>query len=112
MRKLILSSAAVALLSGCALITAAKTGQPLDQNQVRADLANAAYLMQATGCSIAVAGAAAAPVISIAGDAEGNQVLQAVDAAGMVACKLVVPATALPVPAAPNAPAVSVSVGQ
>jgi len=78
-------------------------GQPLTQAQVQQNLDNAVYLMQAAGCAVAAAGTAAAPVVSIAADAEGQQVLQAVDAAGSIVCKLVVPPTALPAPAPANA---------
>jgi hypothetical protein len=105
--KFALTAAALALLAGCAAYTAAKTGQPLNQAQVQADLANANYLMQAAGCLTAQAGAVAAPIVAIAGDAEGSQVLTAVDGAGAIICKVTVPPTALPIPAPANAPAVA-----
>lgn len=82
-------------------------GTALTPAQVQADLANAIYLMQAAGCAVETAAATAKPIISVAADNEGNQILTAVNAAGAVACKLTVPATALPVPAPANAPATS-----
>lgn len=105
--RAIATLAAVTLLSGCAAITAAKTGKPLDPAQVEQDLANATYLMKAAGCALDAAATAAAPTVAIAGDAQGQQVLQAVDATGRVQCQMVVPATALPVPAPAGAPAAS-----
>lgn len=97
--------AGVGALAGCALFNSVQTGTPLTPAAVQQDVDNAVYLMKASGCAIASAGAAAAPVISVAADAQGNQVLQAVTAAGTVACQLTVPASALPVPAPANAPA-------
>lgn len=101
--SLIGAIAGAALLSGCALITSAQTGKPLDPAQVQADLANATYLMRAAGCALDQAATSAAPIVAIAGDAQGQQVLQAVDASGKVQCSLTVPRTALPVPAPANA---------
>lgn len=102
--------AGVALLPGCAAINAAKTGQPLDPVAVQQDLATINYLFKATGCVEAEAGALAAPVVSIAADDVGNQVLTKTSAAGATICAMTVPATALPLPAPPSAPPVSVSV--
>lgn len=105
MKRLILAAGVAAALSGCAAVTAVKTGQPLNPAQVQQDLANAVYLMQAAGCTLGSAAAAAAPIVQVAGDEQGNQVLTAVGASGAVACKLTVPPSALPVPAPANAPA-------
>ena len=110
MRKFITTAATAALLSGCALFNAAQTGQPLSQAQVQSDLANVTYLMKAAGCLASSAAAAAAPIISVAGAAQGNQVLAATSASGAVLCQMNVPATALPVPAPVNAPAATVTV--
>lgn len=103
MRKTLTAVLTVASLSGCALFNAVSTGQPLSQTQVQSDLANATYLMQAAGCLATSAAAAAAPIIAVAGDAQGNQVLAATSASGAVLCQMTVPATALPVPAPANA---------
>jgi hypothetical protein len=99
----------VLLLSSCAAQTSLSTGQPLNQTQVQADLANAQYILKVAGCAAVSASAIAAPIISIAGDPAGGQVLTAVSAAGEALCAtpIVVPPTALPVPAPANAPAAS-----
>lgn len=93
--------AALALLAACT-----STGAPqLTPAQVQQNLAAATYYLQAVGCLTSSAAAVASPVISIEGDAQGNQVLAAVGQSGGKACTLTVPPTALPVPAAANAPA-------
>lgn len=99
---------ALPLLNGCALISSLQSGTPLTPAQVQQDLANITYLMKAAGCLTSTAAAAAAPIISIAADAQGNQVLTATAATGAGLCALTVPATALPVPAPANAPATTV----
>jgi len=112
MKKLVFTALAclslIGCLSGCNAFTAIQSGTPLTPAQVQQDLANATYLMQAAGCTLHSAAQVAAPLISIAGDAKGNQVLQAADAAGQVQCAMTVPASALPVPAPAAAPAVAV----
>ena len=109
MRRSITALALAGLMSGCALFNAAQTGQPLSQAQVQSDLANVTYLMKAAGCLASSAAAAASPIISVAGDAQGNQVLAATSASGAVLCQMTTPATALPVPAPVNAPAATVA---
>lgn len=104
MRKSLVVFATMAV-TGCSLISSLKAGTPLTQAEVQQDLANATYLMKAAGCAVAGASATAAPIIQVSGDAQGNQILAAVSAGGAIACQLTVPATALPVPAQPNAPA-------
>lgn len=85
-------------------------GAPLTQAQLQANLQNAVYLMDAAGCAVSSAAKVAQPIVSIGADATGNQVLSAVGAGGAILCSLTVPASALPVPAAPGAPAASVPV--
>lgn len=81
--------------------------QPLTPAQVQQDLANFNYFAKAAGCAVATEGAAASPIVSLAADATGNQVLQAVDATGAVICNLTLPPTALPAPVPASAPPVT-----
>lgn len=94
-----------AVSAALTLVACGTTGQPLTPAQVQANLASATYYLQAVGCLASTAASVASPVISISGDAQGNQVLSAVGQSGAKACSLTVPATALPVPAPANAPA-------
>jgi hypothetical protein len=98
------------LLNGCAAEQAVTTGKPLDQAQVQQDLQTAQYILKVAGCAGVSASAVAAPIISIAGDPAGGQVLTAVSAAGEQLCAtpIVVPPSALPVPAPANAPPATV----
>lgn len=110
MRNFIVAAGAALLLAGCSYlsalgITTGTAAQPLTPAQMQANLANVNYLFQATGCAVAAEATTAAPIVQIAADEKGNQVLAAVDAAGTLLCKLIVPPSAIPVPAAPNAPA-------
>jgi hypothetical protein len=109
MNRLTTTLAGGLLLAGCAAQQAIKDGKPLDPAQVQADMNNAVFIMKAAGCTIPVAAAVAAPIVSIAGDPAGGQVLNAVSAAGTALCVVVVPPSALPIPAPPNAPAVAVA---
>ena len=108
--KRILAISTLALLAGCSLFNSTSTppggtAAPLSQANVQADLANALFLFESAGCALGTIGAAVAPVISIAGGADGSQVLTAVDSAGNKLCGLIVPPTALPQPAPANAAA-------
>ena len=104
--KKLFALALAAMLSACAG-TSNTPAQPLTQTQIQQDMQMGVYLLQAAGCAIAEASAIAAPVVMITSDAQGQQVLQAVSAGGVVACKVTVPPTALPAPVAAGAPAVT-----
>lgn len=109
MRRILCAATAALALASCGggFITLPSAGKPLTQDQVQQNLANVLYLMKATGCLVSEEAAVAAPVIAIAGDAQGNQVLTAVGTSGGNLCTITVPPTALPVPAPANAPAAS-----
>lgn len=111
MTKLALSGvAALALLSGCALISSAQTGQPLNQAQVAQDMQSALFILKTAGCVLDTAAVTAAPIVAISGDAKGQQVLAATDAGGKLLCTATMPPTSLPVPAPANAPAATAAV--
>lgn len=85
-------------LSGCAAYNSATTGKPLDPAQVRQDLAIAAQALREAGCLAAVAGAAAAPIVAVTADAQGNKVLSAVGASGGAICTAPAPAAIVSAP--------------
>lgn len=89
-----------AAVSACA----GTTGQPLTPAQAQANAETAGYYLKAAGCVAEDLSQVAAPIVSIAGDAEGNQVLSAAGQSAGKLCTVTVPAQALPAPAAPNAP--------
>ena len=107
--KFVFASAFALALAGCAAITAIKTGQPLDPAAVAKDRETAFYLLKASGCDLSATAVVAAPFVSIAADANGQQVLTKLATADQLACQVVVPPSALPVPAPANAPAAVVS---
>jgi hypothetical protein len=100
----LLALVVAASLTACAAVDATKqaidTKQPvaLDPAKVAADREMALYLMHAAGCDVGVLSGAAAPIVTIAAGPAGGVALQAVSAAGQVACAVpvTVPATALP----------------
>ena len=96
-------------LAGCGLVQWAQTGVPPTPAQIQQDAATAASLLKAAGCDVSVLSAAAAPIIQVAVDDQGNKIAKAVDATGTAVCVVPTPGltspagTALPV-AAPAAP--------
>lgn len=78
-------------LAACATVTAVQTGKPIDPVQVQQDLAVARQALQLSGCAVATFGAAAAPIIAVAADAQGNKMLTAVSATGAAVCTVPAP---------------------
>lgn len=102
--------AAVALLAACSSSGTLAPPAALTPTALQTDAATALYDLQAVGCVASELGAAAAPIVSIAADAKGNQVLAKVDTTGATICSMTVPATALPTPVPANAAPTTVAV--
>jgi hypothetical protein len=84
-------------LSIVALVTVGLTGcfggtGPTSQ-QIIADLQTAALILKEAGCVTHEAANMAAPIIKITADANGNAVLQEIDATGTVICSAPAPTT-------------------
>ena len=108
--------ASVLLLAACASsgssTTAPATVVPSlpTPAQIRQNAQSALYLLQAVGCGVAAAGQAAAPIVEIAADAAGNQVLSTVDSVSGKVCGATVPPSALPAPVPANSAPAAVAV--
>ena len=102
----------IALGLGCLVGACSSTtgGTPLTQAQIQQNAATVLYWLQFAGCVGATLSEAAAPIVTVAGDAKGQQVLSATEASTGKVCTYTVPPSALPAPAAPGAPAVPVPV--
>lgn len=95
------------LLVGC---PSAPSGQPPTQAQIQQNAATVLYWLQYAGCVASTLGVAAAPIVTVAADAQGQQVLAATEAATGKVCTTTVPPSALPAPVAPSTPAIPVPV--
>jgi hypothetical protein len=89
-------------LSGCALYNSVITKQPLTPAAVQADFAMADYLLKASCPAFAAAAAAAAPIVTLESDAQGQQVFTATSKSGAILCATAVSPTALPAPVPAN----------
>lgn len=106
MRKLLLAATCIAV-AGCQTGSAVA---PLSQAQMQQNLNSALYFLQAGGCLASTLSAAAAPIVAIAADAKGNQVLSSVSATGASLCTVTVPPIAVPAPAPANAAPATITV--
>jgi len=83
------------IIAGCAIALSACTSA--QQTQAQADLQTALTILKLAGCDTALLSAAAAPVISVAVDANGQKIAQAVSATGAAVCQAPASALASPV---------------
>lgn len=88
MKKIVTLCAALALVA-CG--NAQAPGAPTPA-QVQGDLRLALQVLKEAGCVASVASAAAAPIVAVTSDAQGNKILAAVSATGTAVCTAPAPA--------------------
>lgn len=90
-----------ALLAGGLIVTGICLSLPgcssTQQTTAQNDLTTALQIMKLAGCDTAVLSAAAAPVISVTVDANGQKIAQAVAQTGQAVCTAPAPALVSPV---------------
>lgn len=97
--KSFLKISVLATVLVCAACSSTSTTAPTaalpSATTLQADASKALYFLQAAGCVVNAAGAAAAPVVQAVSDAKGNAVLSTVDSLSGKVCSVTVPATAV-----------------